>query len=196
MKTPPIISYVEELSSASGLVAQRFQDVWAELYPDNVIMISPTGNILPEWLVLFESAVARYPTVNAKDYEMTCYRRWPCLYFFMLKNNIEGAWILDYDVLPNKEKPKFSFPTITKTTSYEHVACCYWLREDLKAFIHLLQSIPPWQIDRRHMSDMTIFDHKFRPPAGYEFSVTNYPDTRGDLIHFSGCHNKTAMLAY
>ena len=192
-----LITYHESLAPITEKVIQKFCDAWWRVGYQPLVVTPytdyPEG--IPQ-LNAFLKKVVKYPTVNAKDYELLCYYRWLHIHRTMLANSIESAWILDYDVLPNKKHEFFTFPTPTQTTSYEHVACCYWLREDLEDFIHLMQSIPPWQIDRRHMSDMTIFEHKFRPPAGYDFSVTNYPDASGDLIHFYGCHQKEAMLAY
>ena len=103
-----LITYHESLAPITEKVIQKFYDAWWRVGYQPLVVTPytdyPEG--IPQ-LNAFLKKVVKYPTVNAKDYELLCYYRWLHIHRTMLANSIESAWILDYDVLPNKKHEFF-----------------------------------------------------------------------------------------
>lgn len=88
---------VEEMQDQTGLI-----DLWKRSWEQHGWTPTILGEVHaaahPEFEKYLE-AVSRHPTVNPKNYELACYKRW------LAMEQVGGGWMVDYDVINYGFKP-------------------------------------------------------------------------------------------
>lgn len=188
-----IHTYCEALRADADSILAKFRQSWEKQGYTVVvhgIEHARTHPLYEDYMRVCEN----FPTLNNKNYELCCFRRWLAYDFVGVP-----ALFSDYDIL-NLDMPQ---NLITEQPiHYYGVALVSLPPPIIGKFIHTILGFPPWQW-ANHVSDQTIFNLYFSkgmPAPGvpgtsdYMF-VSEYPDTTKPLVHFGGSKKK-ALLGY
>jgi hypothetical protein len=112
-----IYTFYEELDSINKNEQLELIDIWKKSWIKfgwNPIVLSKSDtNISEEQYRL----ISKLPTVNDKEYEISCYLRWNAM------SNIGGGWMCDYDVVNCGFTPDKSLEYESLSILQGHVPC-------------------------------------------------------------------------
>lgn len=181
-----IHTYFEPLIPQSELVLAKFQRLWTKLGFEIRVHERKHAEAHPMYDEFMRN-VEKIPTINAKDYELCCYRRW-----LAFDQNDASGWFVDYDVANMGLR---EMPDARETASFGGMAVIHVMREDVRRFVHTLMAFPPWLYEP-HNSDQTIFmlwlcvpRQRYVPPL-----VRDYPDTSAPLVHYQSNLRKELFI--
>jgi hypothetical protein len=184
-----IHTYCEALHSNADKILAKFKQSW-EKHGYTVVVHgieqARSNPLYGDYMRVCED----FPTLNHKNYELCCFRRWMAF-------DLVGVTALfsDYDIL-NCGMPQ---DLVTEyPLSYFGIALASLPPLVIRKFIYTILGFPPWQWTN-HVSDMIIFNLHFAkgiPAAGNagEYAlIGEYPDTSKPLIHFHGSKKKDLL---
>lgn len=121
--------------------------------------------------------VSTYPTINSREYENICYRRW--IPFLDLADQFDGIFVSDYDLI-NNSLPPFEKPA--SSIFYCGIPFTFIAKKDLQAIWDTLLNAP---LTPPHMSDMTILHTSPIFTWNGDYKIINIPHET-QAIHFHG----------